>query len=207
VSASLFGRLHESRVKSRRARVLSRHLSELLETGESRILDVGCGNGDIGKQLGEALPELSIEGVEVQVPSSAKIPVGRFDGRHLPQASASFDVVLLVDVLHHAEDPSALLAECARVARKAVLVKDHLLSGWLAGPTLRFMDWAGNARYGVPLRFDFWDQPAWNRAIAAAALEPRTVRRRLGLYPWPASLVFERRLHFTARLEKRRSGV
>ena len=44
------------------------------------------------------------------------------------------------------------------------------------------------------------DQWQW----AYAALELRVIenRTRLGLYPWPASLVFERGLHFMAVLQR-----
>ena len=61
----------------------------------------------------------------------------------LPCADAGADVVLFVDVLHHTSDPLPLLAEARRVARQAIVIKDHLCDGWLADPTLRLMDWFG----------------------------------------------------------------
>jgi hypothetical protein len=109
-----------------------------------------------------------------------------------------------VDVLHHAEDAGALLRECARVARRAVLVKDHVRSGLLAGPTLAVMDWVGNARYGVrlPPRVErYWTPAAWRAALADAALTPTAWRTRLGLYaPW-VSWWCDRDLHVVTRLE------
>ena len=66
---------------------------------------------------------------------------------------ASFDVVMFVDVLHHTDDPLLLLQEAQRVG-KIILVKDHFRKGFLAGPTLRFMDWVGNAHHGVVLPYN-----------------------------------------------------
>jgi hypothetical protein len=38
------------------------------------------------------------------------------------------------------------------------LIKDHTLNGFLAGLTLRFMDWVGNACYGIALPYHYWSQ-------------------------------------------------
>ena len=54
------------------------------------------------------------------------MPVTAFDGRVIPMAARSVDVVTMFDVLHHADDPPALLAEAARVARTCVVLKDHV---------------------------------------------------------------------------------
>ena len=200
---SVVGSLHGKHVFGRRVEVLSRHLAELLPRG-ARTLDVGCGDGSIDRRVMERRPDLAIEGVDVLVRPSTQIPVRAFDGRTLPAATGSYDAVTLVDVLHHAEDPRHLLAEAARVARLAVVVKDHYREGLLAGPVLRLMDWVGNAHHGVELRYDYWTESEWETAFRESGLAPTERRRHLGLYAWPARLVFERRLHFAARLEPSR---
>ena len=67
---------------------------------------------------------------------------------------------MIVDVLHHAGDPEALLAEAARVAR-TVVVKDHFCDGVAAYPALRFMDWIANAVHGVRLPYNYLSLPQW----------------------------------------------
>ncbi len=124
----------------------------------------------------------------------------RFDGLTLPYADRSHDAVMLIDVLHHTNDPIVLLREAARVARRAVVVKDHLREGFLAGPTLRFMDRVGNRRYGVPLPYTYWRTEQWGEAFRSLGLHVERWRDRLGLYAWPLHLLFERSLHFAARL-------
>jgi hypothetical protein len=110
---------------------------------------------------------------------------------------------MFVDVLHHAADPAKLLAEGVRVSRRWVLIKDHLREGLLASATLRLMDRVGNSRYGVPLPYAYWRRAQWDAAFAGLGLERRYWSDRLGLFPFPLDLVFERSLHFVALLGRR----
>src|SRR5262245_22784366 len=101
----------------------------------------------------ENRPDISIRVIDVLVRPNTQIPVDRFNGKHLPHADKSFDVVCFVDVLHHTNDPATLLREARRVARKLVVLKDHTMDGIFAYHTLRFMDWVGNAHHGVALPY------------------------------------------------------
>ena len=63
---------------------------------------------------------------------------------------------------HHARAPESLIAEAARVARKAVIVKDHLAESPLDRLTLRMMDWVGNAPHGVALPpYNYASRETW----------------------------------------------
>jgi SAM-dependent methyltransferase len=188
------GALHENLVHSRRVRVLAGHLAELIPP-KSKVLDVGCGGGAIDSLIMQKSPDVSIEGIDVLVRPTAKIPVHHFDGINMPYPDASFDVVMFVDVLHHADEPLLLLREATRVGRSLV-IKDHFRQGFLAGPTLRFMDWVGNAHHGVALPYNYWSPGEWASAIDAVGLNQIEARSRIGLYPAPASWIFERTLHF-----------
>jgi len=197
---SLLDTIHGGYVFKRRVRVLSRHLSELLPHNAS-VLDVGCGDGLIAQQIMEKRGDLTVKGIDVMVRPQTHIPVEKFDGRKIPYADASFDAVMFVDVLHHTDDPFILLQEARRVSRQAVVIKDHIRQGFLAGQTLRFMDWVGNARHGVVLPYNYWTLQQWTDAFSKLGWRLVENRTRLGLYPPPASWVFERSLHFIARLE------
>ena len=129
------------------------------------------------------------------------IPVTAFEGRTLPFADFAFDAALAVDTFHHADDPEALLRECARVAPRVVL-KDHLRDPWLARPTLRFMDWVGNRRHGVSVPDDYWARHRWEEAFARSGLEVE-VLRTVSLFPPPLTWIFDRGLHFAAALRRR----
>ena len=194
------GLLHEHLVFNRRARVLASHLSALMPRDAS-VLDVGCGDGTIDTLMLSQRPDISIRGVDVLVRPTTKIPVDPFDGERLPCADKSFDVVSFVDVLHHTKDPTVLLKEAKRVARKFVVIKDHTMDGWLAYATLRFMDWVGNAHHGVVLPYNYWPEQRWRATFGALGMSIARWEPDVGLYPFPASLVFGRGLHFVAAIE------
>ncbi len=193
------GALHGRAVFSRRVRVLAERLATLLPAG--RVLDVGCGDGNVARALLALRPDLVIQGFDVLERPHAMIPVTRFDGRHLPVTDGRAAAVLLVDVLHHADDTAALLAECARAAA-VVVVKDHLARSWLDERVLAFMDWVGNAPHGVALPYRYFSPESWRHTVSRAGLREASHRDVPGLYPFPFSLVFGRDLHFTARLER-----
>jgi SAM-dependent methyltransferase len=198
---SLLDRVHGEYVFGRRVRVLARHLAEVLPRDAS-VLDVGCGDGTVASLVMAARSDLRVEGIDVLVRPQTRIPVRPFDGKTIPHPDGSFDAVMFVDVLHHTDDPAVLLAEAARVARRAVVIKDHNLQGFLGGASLRLMDWVGNARHGVVLPYNYWPPDRWRTSFEALGLRITEDRRRLGLYPPPADWIFGRGLHFVAVLEK-----
>ncbi len=192
--------LHRGLIGPRRARVLSRHLLDAVPPECGSILDVGCGDGAIGRLMLLENPRLRVTGVEVHERPGCRIPVQRYDGHRLPLDDVSRDVVMLVDVLHHADDPAQLLAEAVRVARRAVIVKDHVREGVLAAGTLRFMNSVGNHARGVPMRYDYWTRAQWTELFRDLPVEVEHYRGALGLYAWPMSPVFDRSLLGVARL-------
>jgi len=104
------------------------------------LVDIGCGDGQIAHLVAEKRPQLQISGIDILVRPQTGFPCNRSTAITLPLADQSVDVAMFVDVLHHTNDPLVLLREAKRVARQAILIKDHCKNGLLAGPTLRFMD-------------------------------------------------------------------
>jgi SAM-dependent methyltransferase len=145
-------------------------------------------------------PELRARGFEIQPRDGTAIPVETFDGRELPLAAKSVDYILFIDVLHHTEAPQQLLREGIRVARRGILVKDHLLQGFLARATLRLMDGVGNARHGVALPYNYWAPAKWREVFEKTDLHGAW-NTELRLYPIPLDWLFGRSLHFLVRLE------
>ncbi len=192
--------IHGDLVFNRRVDVLARHLSEVIPRDAS-VLDVGCGDGSIDRLILDRRPDLHIEGIDVLLRPKTHVPVTLFDGRTIPRADRSVDVVMFVDVLHHTDDPMVLLTEAARVARRCVVLKDHTMDGPLSGPILRVMDWFGNARHGVRLPYNYWSSVQWKRAFDALGLRVGEDRRELGIYPAGADFVFGRGLHLVVRAD------
>lgn len=199
---SLLNAVHNSAVFSRRVGVLAGHLANAVP-GPGRVLDLGSGDGSIAAALMQLRPDLEVEGVDVMVRPRTQIPVTKYDGVTLPFEDQSFDFATIVDVLHHTTDPAAVLTEAARVARQGIVLKDHLLEGFLAGPTLRFMDWVGNRGHDVVLPYNYLAREGWQGAYSRAGLAMTSNKQALGIYPAPFSWLFDRKLHFVALLSRR----
>jgi SAM-dependent methyltransferase len=197
---SLVERIHGWYVHDRRSQILSGHLASVIPHNFC-VLDVGSGDGLLSQLISQCRPDIRIKGIDVLVRPDARIVTEKYDGETIPYRDASFDGVMFVDVLHHTKDPMILLREGRRIARHTILIKDHLLDGLFARQTLRLMDRVGNARYGILLSDNYWSKEKWFDAFDALGLKVGKWTTRLGLYPRPASWVFERSLHFVARLD------
>ena len=197
---NLFEYFHRGYIQNRRVRVLAEHLSPLIPQDTS-LLDVGCGDGRLSAKILESRVDTLIKGVDVLARSQSYFPVDLFDGQTIPTNDGSFDIVMFVDVLHHTEDPMILLREAARVARRHIIIKDHLLDRPFAKPTLRFMDGIGNARYGVATPYHYWHERKWRQAFEEVGLTVAFWKNDLQLYPKVLDLLFGGALHFIARLD------
>ena len=192
--------LHEKMVFSHRVAVLGKQLAELLPEGSS-VLDIGCGDGSIAQSICARRPDLEVRGIDVLIRPELQFPVLPFDGEHIPLQADAVDYAMFVDVLHHTENPTSLLQEAGRVARRGFLIKDHLCENRFAHAVLRFMDWVGNRAHGVALPYNYQSRRAWNEMRTALHMEETDRRERLNLYGPVAGLLFDRELHFVARWE------
>ena len=97
----------------------------------SKILDLGCGSGIIGKTFQDFF-QAEVLGVDVKDYRILPFPFQLYDGFRLPFSENSFDIVLINYVLHHSKDPIALLKEAKRVAKDKIIIHEDLLNGFLA---------------------------------------------------------------------------
>src|SRR5262245_8768977 len=109
------------------------------------MLDIGASDGRVAARVAAG----DVQGVDVELQPETQIPVTTYDGRTLPFDDGRFEVVTIVDVLHHCDDPAAVLGEALRVVgpRGRVVIKDHLRLGPWSDRVLYAMDTASN--FGV----------------------------------------------------------
>lgn len=103
-----------------------------------RILDVGCGSGGLARLLVEEGAEVTGVDPNPQALTAARtrVPAARFEeasAEALPFEDAAFDVVLVVNALHHVplDAMDRAVAEAARVARPGgwLIVLEPLAAG------------------------------------------------------------------------------
>ena len=111
---------------------------------ESRVLDVGCGNGFIAHHL-STMMGTSVVGIDLDATTEAAIDYHQYDSKHFPLEDNSVDAVLLCYVLHHAQDLGILMNEVRRVLStdgQAIIYEDIPSLWWE-----RLTCWAHDLRW------------------------------------------------------------
>lgn len=137
-----------------------------LAFASGRLLDVGCGPGNIALKLARRFPQMSVVGVDYAAnmvraaragAAAAQGLSGRAeffsgDAKKLPFQDGSFDWVLSNSVLHHLHDPIAMLNEMGRVMKPqgVALLRDLRRPGRLAFPL--HVRWYGRHYSGLMKR-------------------------------------------------------
>jgi SAM-dependent methyltransferase len=101
-----------------------RYLLEDLAPVHGRVLDVGCGAGQVAKAVKRSRSDLEVFACDVSrsaLAAASASPEGvdfrLATAERLPFADAELDFVWIFDVLEHVEDPESVLREVARVLK------------------------------------------------------------------------------------------
>ena len=196
-------KFHSMFVYNRRMSQLHGHISKLIQRHDIKeILDVGAGDGMIDSML-MAHANVSITGIDVLVRDKTYIPVEQYDGLHIEKEDGSVDTLMLIDVLHHTDDPEAVFKEVCRVSNRYVIVKDHVKHGLISYLKLRLMDYVGNSRFHVRLPYNYLTSSRWNKMFDDNDLDIVSYKTNLNLYTGLCHLLFDSNLHFIVLLKKR----
>ena len=150
---------------------------------QAAVLEVGCGEGEISERLHARWDEvtgLDLPDADLRAQWAARTGT-RFvhgDAHALPFAAGSFDLVVAVEVLEHLRDPSAGLAELARVTR------EHLLLSVPREPLFRLGNLAAarhvRALGNTPGHLNHWSKTDFVRFVSTHA----AVREVSTPLPW-----------------------
>lgn len=196
---SIVKSLHSHLVFPKRVTVLAKLVGNLIPDNYT-VLDVGCGDGLIDRHIMENRPDLKITGTDVLKREETHIPVTVFDGKKLPFPDKSFDCVIFIDTLHHTDDPTSIMAEAKRVAKRNIIIKDHYAENRFSFTVLKFMDWVGNKFHGVVLPYNYLSSTLWGEVYNGLGLRKEKEINRMDLYPFPFNFVFEKGLQFIVKL-------
>jgi ubiquinone/menaquinone biosynthesis C-methylase UbiE len=156
-----------------RRKYLTRKLTPYLEDS-SQVLDLGSSDGKLAASIQRELitrqKQVKFIGCDIHVQPETFIPIMQYDGQRLPFEDNSFDCVLIVDVLHHTNNPRQVLQEAKRVSRRNILIKDHYWSNEKDFTRLKYADYIGNNPYGIPLPYNFLTQREWQSLIEECKL-------------------------------------
>ena len=139
-----------------------------------RVLEVGCGEGEIAERLrdrfpGAAVTALDLPDAGLRAEWSGRSGVGflHCDAHRLPFADDAFDLVVAVEVCEHLVHPWSGLAEMTRVAAR------HLVLSVPREPLFRmgnFLTGRHVKDFGnTPGHFNHWGTPAFLRFVSVQA--------------------------------------
>jgi SAM-dependent methyltransferase len=158
----------------------------------ARVLDIGCGDGHLLVQLaGERRSSLRLEGVEFQETAARAAEArgltvyrGRIEDVELP--AASFDLIIMNQLIEHVADPVAVLAGVGRALRAGghVFVETPNLDS-LDARLFRRRYWGG---YHLPRHFHLFDTRTLPALARRAGLTPIEVRPLVCPQFWILSL-------------------
>ncbi len=186
--------------------VLLQSLRNLWNSDDQSMLAVGGGTGVIAQAIHDLFPVQRIVSVDVEdrfLPNLA-VETATYDGATLPFADASFDCVLLSNVLHHVPETSrlALLLECSRAAgRGRLYIKDHLATNALDRTRLTMLDCIGNAPFHGMVKGTYLGSTEWAQLATLAGYQVESTvsgEYRSGLL----ARLFPNRLEITMRWVK-----
>ena len=195
--------LHRSAGGERDERVVAGVCSLAPEAPHS-MLDVGCSDGRVASRIAKLLGISDVRGADVELQPDAQIPVTEYDGSDLPFDDGTFDLVTIVDVLHHADDPIAVLRSSLRVLRPGgrLVIKDHVRLGRWSNGVLLAMDEASN--FGVHARTAgrYLSPAEWvnHATLAAGHIETMVWPFRVHSLPW--RLVARSEYHLLLRVRQ-----
>lgn len=167
-------------------------LDELLDGVASegpitRVLEVGCGEGEIADRLrsrfGANVTALDLPDAGLRADWQGRDQQVGFlhgDAHRLPFADDSFDLVVAVEVCEHLTDPQAGLMEMARVSRR------HLVLSVPREPIFRmgnfFTGRHVKALGNTPGHLNHWSAPAFIRYVSTVG----AVSEVRNPFPWTA---------------------
>ena len=148
---------------------------------DSKILDLGCGSGIVGKTFQEFF-QADLFGVDIKDRRLNNIPFGLIDGKNLPFPEKSFDVVLINYVLHHSRDPIALLKEAKRVAKDKIIIFEDLFEGFLPKLICKIHGGSFNKFFGNPTKTSFKSEEEWKKIFKGLGLNI-IFKKRINNFP------------------------
>lgn len=155
-------------------------LSALVREPPRRVLDLGCGTGQLAARIKDRRPNINVTGCDfsdgmLRRAAARSSPIGwvQADASRLPFADGTFDVITSTEAFHWFPDQAAALRECYRV-----LVPGGRLIVALVNPPTAVVSrvaYAASALAGQPFYWPTADQ--MRRRVEAAGFHVERQRR------------------------------
>jgi len=157
-----------SKIYEKAAKKMCWKCQPFIEKG-SKILDLGCGSGIVGKTFSTFF-QAEVLGVDIKDSRIVNLPFQIIDGRSLPFSENFFDVILINYVLHHTQNPAEILKEAKRVGEKIIIFED-LPEGFLSKLICKFHGISYNKLFRNPNPIFFKSEKDWEKIFDEIGLK------------------------------------
>lgn len=113
--------------KNSNIKLQEKHIFCIINTSGKKILDLGCGNGNIALELKKK--GFEVQGIDISEKSKEICEKKGIDVKILDMATQKlpfkdnfFDTVIISDVLEHIFDPEFILKEARRVSKHKIII-------------------------------------------------------------------------------------
>jgi SAM-dependent methyltransferase len=197
---------HYAKVSLPRVQLIANAIADLVSPVSS-MLDIGSSDGLLARATADRIGATEVRGVDVKLQPSPAIPVDAYDGHTLPFESGRFDLVTICDVLHHADDPLAIVREAIRVLKPdgALVIKDHFRWGRWSNGVLLAMDIVGNYKAGVLVRGKYLSPPDWIDLVVNAGGVVDRMKWPLEIHDLPWRIITRSEYQFVMRVRSARA--
>ncbi|MFT7560691.1 MAG: SAM-dependent methyltransferase [Flavobacteriales bacterium] len=149
---------------------------------KARLLDIGCGNAQLGRALCER-KEIDYLGVDLVPQGDSGMSVIQSDIPY-PFNDASFDTVIVILTLHHLEEPLKGLKEAARLSAKKLILLEDVPRNFIERLAMMAVDYISNkvVSIKIPVPFNFLTDTQWKKAFSDLDLNLVSQKK---VYPLP----------------------
>jgi ubiquinone/menaquinone biosynthesis C-methylase UbiE len=169
------------RLSNKRSTTFANYIAaQIPDTGH--MLDFGCGNMFTSVELLKLKPNLTITGIDVirdqnltdTILSDKRLAFKQVTEKRLPFDDNTFDVALVLAMLHHTDDPEYYLSELKRIIKPGgiILIIEEMYIHQLDRLYICTEDWLLNKmKTGVPVPLNFRSNKHYKEQFAKQGLK------------------------------------
>lgn len=124
------------------------------------------------------------------------------DNQKLFKSNKKFDVIFVVDVLHHIgiENAHKIIKKLYKHSNK-IIIKDHYEHGFFSRSLLRFVDFYANYGYGVNIPKKYFNKNSWSNTITKSKSKVLFHKENFQQHDGLFNIILNKKHHFVSIIE------
>ena len=168
------------------------------------ILDFGCGSMEISKRIQNKKYIKKIIGTDVFKYNFKDKKLIYMDYKNLFKKNLKFDVIIIVDVLHHiGVDKSHKILKKLSKLTNHIIIKDHFEHGYFSRQLLRFVDFYANYGYGVNIPKKYFDEITWKKTLIKTNFKEVFLKKNFKQHDGIFNIILNKKHHFVSYIQNK----